>query len=251
MLAGESGADYVMFGEPDADGRTPVVRCGARARRMVGGNADDPVRRLCGEPRRSRGAGRCRRGFHCGRREYLARCGAPSRRRPISACGARAMRWSALLPFRGARRVRRRAARTRSRCRSRRRSRARPRAFRPSPRRSRKQRQAAKPRSRTEIDTKPAHASGAKKSLEPQSRGAAPRRRRRARSRPTTRRSRRSRRRKSRRPALRSNAGPPRWRRSRRSPSKAMSRSAPTSAAIISRPSRKRRAAPAKAIRSR
>ena len=69
-----SGADYVMFGEPDADGRRPSFRRGARARRMVGGNADDPLRRLCGEPRRGRGAGARRRGFRRGRRDHLARC---------------------------------------------------------------------------------------------------------------------------------------------------------------------------------
>ena len=64
MLAGEAGADYVMFGEPDRRGRPSAVstRCEERAE-VVGGTVRDSLRRLRRERRRSPAAGAGRRRF--------------------------------------------------------------------------------------------------------------------------------------------------------------------------------------------
>ena len=71
MLAGESGADYVMFGEPT---RPPAAfRRRDRARRLVDGMFTDSLRRLCGERRRGRGARAGGRRIRRGRRGGLAR----------------------------------------------------------------------------------------------------------------------------------------------------------------------------------
>ena len=47
MAAGELGADYVLFGEPDANGRRPSTRSDRRTPAMVGRTVRAPVRRLC------------------------------------------------------------------------------------------------------------------------------------------------------------------------------------------------------------
>ena len=52
MLAGEHGADYVMFGEPAAAATPSFVRGDHRAHRMVGRAVHDSLRRLCGRIRR-------------------------------------------------------------------------------------------------------------------------------------------------------------------------------------------------------
>ena len=52
MTAGEAGADYVLFGEPDESRRAALLRgdCGTAA--MVGGTVRAALRRLCGVARR-------------------------------------------------------------------------------------------------------------------------------------------------------------------------------------------------------
>ena len=52
MTAAEAGADYVMFGEPGADGERPGFDGDRRARRLVGGSVRSAVRRLCRLARR-------------------------------------------------------------------------------------------------------------------------------------------------------------------------------------------------------
>src|SRR6185503_7146110 len=91
------------------------LRGGARPRRLVGRGPDHPVRRLCDEPRRGRGAGTGRRGFRRaragglarraqpesrGRRADAARCGAGTMMRALLMCGIAA---AALLAADGAR----------------------------------------------------------------------------------------------------------------------------------------------------
>ena len=48
MVAGELGADYVLFGEPDAQGQRPSVEAIAERLRMVGRIVRAALRRLCG-----------------------------------------------------------------------------------------------------------------------------------------------------------------------------------------------------------
>ena len=63
MLAGEAGADYVMFGEPDRRGNRPPLRGGGRPGQMVGRSRRSAVRRLCRRGGRSPAAGAGRRRF--------------------------------------------------------------------------------------------------------------------------------------------------------------------------------------------
>ncbi len=58
MLAGERGADYVMFGQISSRATAPVVRRDRRADRMVGGAVHGSLRRICRNPRGNRA--RCR-----------------------------------------------------------------------------------------------------------------------------------------------------------------------------------------------
>ena len=57
MLAGESGADYVMFGEPDRRGRRVPLEELEEALAVVGGGRGNTLHRLCRSCRRGRGAG--------------------------------------------------------------------------------------------------------------------------------------------------------------------------------------------------
>ena len=54
MFAAERGADYVMFGEPDADGKRPAFPAIEERVALVGGSIRNPVRRLCRLARRDR-----------------------------------------------------------------------------------------------------------------------------------------------------------------------------------------------------
>ena len=65
MLAGESGADYVMFGEPDRRKWPPAVRSHTGAHQMVGGSVRAAVCWLCRKSRRGRPARASRRRFCC------------------------------------------------------------------------------------------------------------------------------------------------------------------------------------------
>ena len=53
MAAGEAGADYVLFGEPDAEGQRPSVEAIAERLRLVGRAVRAALRRLCGVARGS------------------------------------------------------------------------------------------------------------------------------------------------------------------------------------------------------
>ena len=86
MVAGETGADYVLFGEPDAQRRTAVGRSDRRAAAMVGRIVRAALRRLCRLARGGARIRRSRRGFRAGRRFHLGR----SARRGGGADGGRA-----------------------------------------------------------------------------------------------------------------------------------------------------------------
>ena len=86
MTAGELGADYVLFGEPDAKGQRPSVEAIAERLRMVGRIVRAALRRLCRLARGSLRVRRRRRGFRPGRRFRLGR----SARRGGGADGRRA-----------------------------------------------------------------------------------------------------------------------------------------------------------------
>ena len=95
MLAAEAGADYVMFGEPDATDNAAGLRGHRGARRLVGGSVRDTLRRLCRARSRDRAAGGSRRRFHRARRLALARsaddCG-DDRATPRAICACRRRR---------------------------------------------------------------------------------------------------------------------------------------------------------------
>ena len=81
MAAGEAGADYVLFGEPDAEGQRPSVEAIAERLEWWAELFEPPcvgyAASLRGSPRIRRG----RRGFRPGRRFHLGRsarcCGSP------------------------------------------------------------------------------------------------------------------------------------------------------------------------------
>ena len=54
MVAGEAGADYVLFGEPAADGTRPSLEAIAERLQLVGRTVRAALRRLCDLARRGR-----------------------------------------------------------------------------------------------------------------------------------------------------------------------------------------------------
>ena len=87
MLAAEAGADYVMFGEPDAAGHRPSFEAIAERVAWWAEVFEPPCVGFAASARRGRRAGRGRRGFRRGRRLHVRR-----RRGPAAAVADAAQR---------------------------------------------------------------------------------------------------------------------------------------------------------------